>query len=203
MYAFADFGDWADRQPLFFESNGLSGDFKQSGAQEQNDPADTRKDFKNSRERGDKENIELLPFDMLGFGVYGDGKKASTCKARDYKDATDLITYPIQDQATRFKGGSGRGKGNGLGVGDAGAPSFTLTSSDKHAVCVKNNELALVRRLTPLECERLQGMPDNHTRIPWRGKTEEECPDGLRYQAIGNSMAVPVMRWIGNRIKQI
>ena len=59
---------------------------------------------------------------------------------------------------------------------------------------------ALVRRLTPLECERLQGFPDNYTLIPWRGKPAEECPDGLRYRAVGNSMAVTVVRWIGVRI---
>ncbi|EDW0700477.1 Dam family site-specific DNA-(adenine-N6)-methyltransferase, partial [Salmonella enterica subsp. enterica] len=57
-----------------------------------------------------------------------------------------------------------------------------------------------VRRLTPVECERLQGFPDNHTLIPWRGKVAADCPDGPRYKAIGNSMAVPVMRWIGERI---
>lgn len=57
-----------------------------------------------------------------------------------------------------------------------------------------------VRRLTPIECERLQGFPDNHTLIGWRGKDAAECPDGPRYKAIGNSMAVPVMRWIGERI---
>jgi DNA (cytosine-5)-methyltransferase 1 len=57
-----------------------------------------------------------------------------------------------------------------------------------------------VRRLTPIECERLQGFPDNHTLIGWRGKDASECPDGPRYKAIGNSMAVPVMRWIGERI---
>jgi DNA (cytosine-5)-methyltransferase 1 len=57
-----------------------------------------------------------------------------------------------------------------------------------------------VRRLTPRECERLQGMPDDHTRIPWRNKPAEDCPDTPRYKAIGNSMAVPVMRWIGQRI---
>ncbi len=57
-----------------------------------------------------------------------------------------------------------------------------------------------VRRLTPVECERLQGFPDNHTLIPWRGKDAADCPDGPRYKAIGNSMAVPVMRWIGERI---
>ncbi|HBY6180245.1 TPA: phage N-6-adenine-methyltransferase [Klebsiella pneumoniae] len=57
-----------------------------------------------------------------------------------------------------------------------------------------------VRRLMPVECERLQGFPDNHTLISWRGKEATECPDGPRYRAIGNSMAVPVMRWIGERI---
>ena len=57
-----------------------------------------------------------------------------------------------------------------------------------------------VRRLTPKECERLQGFPDNHTLIPWRGKPAEQCPDGPRYKALGNSMAVPCMAWIGSRI---
>jgi DNA (cytosine-5)-methyltransferase 1 len=57
-----------------------------------------------------------------------------------------------------------------------------------------------VRRLTPVECERLQGFPDNWSRIPWKGKPEDQCPDGPRYKACGNSMAVPVMRWIGERI---
>ena len=62
-------------------------------------------------------------------------------------------------------------------------------------------EKKYIRRLTPLECERLQGFPDNYTQIEWRGKPAEQCPDSLRYKAIGNSMAVPVMRWIGERIK--
>ena len=56
-----------------------------------------------------------------------------------------------------------------------------------------------VRRLTPTECERLQGFPDGHTLITYRGKP---AADGPRYKAIGNSMAVPVMRWVGNRIKK-
>ena len=58
-----------------------------------------------------------------------------------------------------------------------------------------------VRRLTPVECERLQGFPDNYTNIPWRKKPE--APDGPRYKALGNSMAVPVMRWIGERIDAV
>ena len=55
-----------------------------------------------------------------------------------------------------------------------------------------------VRRLTPVECERLQGFPDNYTNITWR--KQPESPDGPRYKALGNSMAVPVMAWIGRRI---
>ncbi len=57
-----------------------------------------------------------------------------------------------------------------------------------------------VRRLTPRECERLQGFPDDWTLIPWRGKPSEQCPDGPRYKALGNSMAVNCMEWIGERI---
>jgi DNA (cytosine-5)-methyltransferase 1 len=63
--------------------------------------------------------------------------------------------------------------------------------------------LSTVRRLTPVECERLQGFPDNFTAIPWRKKGAEDCPDGPRYKVLGNSMAVPVMRWIGERINAV
>jgi len=59
-----------------------------------------------------------------------------------------------------------------------------------------------VRRLTPMECERLQGFPDNYTAIPWRKKPASECPDGPRYKALGNSWAVPVVAWIGKRIDE-
>ncbi|HAT1515475.1 TPA: phage N-6-adenine-methyltransferase [Morganella morganii] len=85
--------------------------------------------------------------------------------------------------------------GNGTGYDESGV-SYTLTKSDIHGVSVRNT----VRRLTPVECERLQGFPDFHTQISWRGKDATDCPDGPRYRAIGNSMAVPVMRWIGERI---
>lgn len=62
---------------------------------------------------------------------------------------------------------------------------------------------ATVRRLLPVECERLMGFPDNWTRIPWKGKPEEDCPDSPRYKACGNSMCVNVMRWIGMRIEMV
>lgn len=61
----------------------------------------------------------------------------------------------------------------------------------------------IIRRLTPRECERLQGFPDDWTRVPYRGKRADECPDIPRYKALGNSMAVPVIRWIGERIQLV
>lgn len=72
--------------------------------------------------------------------------------------------------------------------------SGTLTRSQSAGVM----QNMAVRRLTPTECERLQGFPDGHTNIPWKGK---ESPDSPRYKALGNSMAVPVMAWIGKRIQ--
>lgn len=85
--------------------------------------------------------------------------------------------------------------GNGSGI-DMDGVCPTLTTNDLHAVQYADT----VRRLMPVEWERLQGMPDGHTQVPWRGKVAEDCPDGNRYKAIGNSMAIPVMRWLGERI---
>lgn len=77
--------------------------------------------------------------------------------------------------------------------------ALALQRSQTQAIEIKQS----VRRLTPIECERLQGFPDNHTAIPWRNKSADDCPDGPRYKALGNSMAVPVMRWIGERIHMV
>ena len=71
----------------------------------------------------------------------------------------------------------------------------------KEEVTQQINSQATVRRLLPVECERLMGFPDNHTRIVWKGKPEEDCPDAPRYKACGNSMAVNCMMWLGERIQ--
>lgn len=77
------------------------------------------------------------------------------------------------------------------------------THGNEQIVCYKDHARSVVRRLTPVECERLMGFPDNWTRIPWKGKPAEECPDSPRYKACGNSMCVNVMRWIGMRIELV
>ncbi|EAA9302417.1 Dam family site-specific DNA-(adenine-N6)-methyltransferase [Salmonella enterica] len=178
---------------------------------------------------------------MTAFGEYSGDGTASTVKARDYKDATDLaVTYSdvsrtllsksndsmAEDLETYAIHGTqdpdanhelahtlgrnhgqenaiitepytiairGREEGSTVEVRNDGTANALLTPNGGRAGMQ-------VRRLTPVECERLQGFPDNHTLISWRGKDAADCPDGPRYKAIGNSMAVPVMRWIGERI---
>lgn len=143
--------------------------------------------------------------------IVGDGTLSGALAARPGMKQTTFVctgsTYPINEQiATRDKK---LGRGTGLGVGADGDPSFTLLANHLHMVASEIGDKPagvnpmLVRRLTPLECERLQGFPDEHTLIAWKGKPAEECPDGPRYKAIGNSMAVPVMRWIGRRIAAV
>ena len=118
---------------------------------------------------------------MTAFGEYADDDSASTLKQRDYKDATDLVcaTGSVTHAPTRSqKGATEDGTGRGTPI-------------------VPVAQAMQVRRLTPTECERLQGFPDGWTDTPFKGKP---AADGPRYRALGNSMAVPCMRWIGERI---
>ncbi|CDH06562.1 Cytosine-specific methyltransferase [Xenorhabdus bovienii str. oregonense] len=128
---------------------------------------------------------------LLSFGEYRTDDISSTLRSRDDKSATDLVAIALAGNTINRAPQNG---GNGIGYHPE--ISYTLTTTDVHGV----NYGYAVRRLTPVECERLQGFSDNHTRIPWNGKTVADCPDGHRYRAIGNSMAVPVMAWIGKRI---
>lgn len=122
--------------------------------------------------------------------------------------------------AYAFKAGQGA-KAGGIGYAEEQSPTLTSANSGSNQAPAIMQNMA-VRRLTPVECERLQGFPDNHTLIPtvkrkkitadeftylrhhFQNMTAEEAyrlaADGPRYKAIGNSMAVPVMRWIGERI---
>jgi len=102
------------------------------------------------------------------------------------------VAFAIQERAVSENPNNGpQGKGYQEGV------AYTMEA--RHHVQAVACSMQ-VRRLTPRECERLQGFPDDYTRIPYRNKSADECPDGPRYKALGNSWAVPVVRWIGRRI---
>ena len=87
-------------------------------------------------------------------------------------------------------------EGGGKGYLGQDNKAFTLSTHQDQQIF---HQMA-VRRLTPRECERLQGFPDDYTKIPYRNKDSDKCPDSPRYKALGNSWAVPVVRWIGERI---
>ena len=112
----------------------------------------------------------------------------------------DVNVVAIQERAASENPDAGP---DGTGVRDDGAAYTLEARTVSQAVAYDSYAAAgwAVRRLTPRECERLMGFPDDFTQIPWRGKAAENCPDGARYKALGNSMAVNVMRWIGIRIE--
>lgn len=136
---------------------------------------------------------ETLPIAFGAQNSANQGDSVST-EVTPTLDKSKTPAVAIQAQALKEK----QPKSQGFGIDDSGV-SYTLTSGDRHAVGTQS----AVRRLTPTECERLQGFSDDFTQIPWRNKPAEDCPDGPRYKAMGNSMAVPVMRWIGERIQMV
>lgn len=132
-----------------------------------------------------------LTYQMQGFGDYRKGDVASSCKQRDFKDGTDLVCAV---DCRNFREG---GEVNGtLQAKESGGQSLNLNNT------VRKN--MVVRRLTPMECERLQGFPDHWTDIgAWtdeKGKLHKESSDSARYKAIGNSIALPPWKWVLKRI---
>lgn len=129
------------------------------------------------------------------------GEITHTLKAEGFDASEDgtgrgqpIIAHAIQAGALRTNPGSGPD-----GAGAQADHAYTLEARcEVQAVQIQQQ----VRRLTPRECEWLQGFPGNHTLIPYRSKHADQCPDGPRYKAIGNSKAVLVVRWLGRRIEQ-
>ena len=241
---------WQRPFQVLFEPESLLGDIKNGGSKGKKTTSEVRTDIV----ANDKRQAGVDFYDKQSISQYGTSKVASTLKARDYKDATDLIA--IQGNLIgREKGGP-----EGVGASDKGK-MYTLTKTDVHAVVYENHptdsritafgekantvvarwgtggnnmpivyeahaqdaryreqevcptiqarhanmtstpivqQRAVIRRLTPVEAERLQGFPDNYTDIPYNNKPNS--PDGARYKALGNSMAVPVMKWIAERL---
>jgi DNA (cytosine-5)-methyltransferase 1 len=257
VFVVGHLGDWKPAAKVLFESESLSGDIKKGRKERQDSAAFTASSFGNYGEGvgtiraaggdlgGGSET--LIASRMVGFGDYTTDGTASTVKARDYKNATDLIAIAYEnhsidsrikkiDISPTVRAAWGTGGGNvpltqnvafgwqnsasqGMSVdtisptldksktpavaqfvdtyngtiqGDVSATMTADMAGPTHSGPKVMQSMA-VRRLTPVECERLQGFPDNYTNIP-------KAPDGNRYKALGNSMAVPVMRWIGQRI---
>jgi DNA (cytosine-5)-methyltransferase 1 len=129
-----------------------------------------------------------------GVGASTDGAMYTMTKA-DVHGVAQVIPLDLRNSQRDPEKHDAQNR-QGLGVGNVGDPAPTVDASFVHGVA----QAMTVRRLTPRECERLQGFPDDYTLIPWRKKAAGDCPDGPRYKALGNSMAVNCMEWIGERI---
>jgi len=132
-----------------------------------------------------------LTFSMQGFGDYRESNQASPCKMRDYKDSTDLVA--AVDVRNNRETGEVFGT---LQAKENGGQSLNYSGAVRTGYAV--------RRLTPLECERLQGFPDGWTDIgAWTdtaGKLHKESSDSARYKALGNSIALPPWKWVLKRL---
>lgn len=142
---------------------------------------------------------EDIVLDMMGgkAGCHIETKVVAPTIATTHGDSHAVMcdkAYCIQENIIGRKPENG---GNGRGFSEE--ISGTLEAMSPHGVATK----ATVRRLLPIECERLMGFPDNWTRIPWRGKPAEKCPDAPRYKACGNSFCVNCVEWIGERIEKV
>nr|DAG86592.1 MAG TPA: Cytosine specific methyltransferase [Caudoviricetes sp.] len=135
--------------------------------------------------------VPTVCYQMQGFGDYREGDVASSCKQRDYKDSSDLVVSSV-DCRNFTEGGEINGT---LQAKESGGQSLNLQNSIRTGM--------IVRRLTPMECERLQGFPDGWTDIgEWRdskGKLRKPS-DSPRYKALGNSIALPFWDFLAKRI---
>jgi DNA (cytosine-5)-methyltransferase 1 len=186
------FGDWRSAAAVLFDRESLSGN--------------------NSPSRKTRQDIAV---GAGGRVASGGVPIAFHHNAQASQLPTDARDTSISDSLTRsqqaavalpvvfkVRGGvevDSAGKSAGKGYLGSEETAFTLAATQDQWVGIP--PAMQVRRLTPTECERLQGFPDGYTNIPWRKKPE--APDGPRYKALGNSMAVPCMRWIGERIQQV
>ena len=201
------FGDWQRAAKVLFESESVRRDTPPSREAREGATAGTTRCFAGSRQSDVAATLETTAHDYIradgfnmvaqpiGFGAQmsepqTDVDLMQTLNAKNPMAVAQPIPYDFF-QITAPVNRQSRSPGD---------PCHTLARDNAaHATILQPAQTAMqVRRLTPVECERLQGFPDGYTNIPWRNKPE--APDGLRYKALGNSMAVPCMRWIGERI---
>ena len=188
VFVVGHLGDWRRAAAVLFEREGLSGNSAPS--------REAREDVAPTLDARAVRGGETTFHTSGGLAISTSPQNGSNPKPGD---PCHPITAKGHVPAVAIQGSSiGRNDAagpQGRGVDDSGR-MFTLTKTDVHAVATAMR----VRRLTPTECERLQGFPDGYTLIPYCGKP---AADGPRYKALGNSMAVPVMRWIGERIQMV
>lgn len=223
VFVVGHFGDWKPAAEVLFEPESLRGDIKKGRGEEQDATRGFVPSIANTLQTTCHDYSRADGFNMIAFensrrdAVRLMEDKSNTLQSFMGTGGGNVPCVAMQGNLI----GRDLGGPRGIGVSESNT-MYTLTKTDVHAVAQfvdtyngtiqgdvsatmtadmagpthsgpKVMQSMAVRRLTPIECERLQGFPDNYTNIP-------KAPDGNRYKALGNSMAVPVMRWIGQRI---
>ena len=199
-------GDWRPAAAVLFESESLQRDSKPSRAKRQETPTDAQGGFGATSDvscAGGNVSPCVTSKWMKGYGGPSGSNETGNMVYEQVAQPKYFESHPQDSRVTGphavanpkvFDWQSG-GDARGLDLKDTAQLQRCQTPALLHTMAI--------RRLTPKECERLQGFPDDWTKIPYRNKPADQCPDGPRYKACGNSMAVPVMRWIGERIQMI
>ena len=231
VFVVGHLGDWKPAAEVLFEFESLRGDIKKGRSEKKDSATGFIPSIANTLQTTCNDYSRADGFNMIAK-VYENHaqdsriKEVDVCPTVAAKWGMGGGNVPLAMQGNLI--GRDAGGQQGIGVSDSNT-MYTLTKTDVHAVAFAQQPIPeyyahqycqdrvystegitpalncsqahkfrfnmAVRRLTPVECERLQGFPDNYTNIP-------KAPDGNRYKALGNSMAVPVMRWIGERINQ-
>ena len=207
VFVVGHLGDWRPSAEVLFESESLSWDSDKSKKKRKDT---TTKPTNGVGESGSRRMKPLLHQDHIDALCARDYKGLNS-DSLDKKAIVEVFENHPQDSRVKEMGDTCHSVTARWGTGGGNVPfalafdTYNTTVSNtnqtikspnggvQESVGTVFNNMA-VRKLTPVECERLQGFPDNYTNI------KENCPDGHRYKAMGNSMAVPVMRWIGERI---
>ena len=192
---------------ILIEQKGVRGDFKTSGSSKESLAAFAESRFGTSRE-------SLIVHGTQDPIISTD---IAHCLGRNNGGENVLFEIKGQESVRLHENITPTLKAR-MGTGGNNVPCIVLNDQGGQSINIENDCISptlrseahgnlpiiitpyTIRKITPAECERLQGFPDNYTQILWRNKSTEDCPDSSRYKAIGNSMAVPVMRWIGQRL---
>ena len=197
VFAIGYFGDWRPAVAVLFESTSVFGHTPKGRKKGKGTAASTETNPRNNGERlvntqfwNGSQTAEALTATSNQQRMPDKGRMQMVVEPNNpvYFGSDPNISDPVTSKWHKGSGGPS-GDESGLFVGES---LYSVKAISQNAM--------RVRRLTPVECERLQGFPDGWTQIPYGKKPKEQCPEGHRYKALGNSMAVPVMKWIGRRI---
>tara|TARA_R100001440_G_scaffold54406_1_gene74241 strand:- start:18421 stop:19569 length:1149 start_codon:yes stop_codon:yes gene_type:complete len=208
-------GDWRSAAEVLFDRETMSSNSTPRRKKSEEIARKSGENSKNSFEKLSKTTIRQVRSDE-----YTEDNVAGTLAARDYKSATDLVIMRESQTGSNGKSWNDDGVSWSLTAHDRYtvvetntpdkvarvykeevSPTLNaMTGGNRQPVIMRNN---VIRRLTPIEVERLQGFPDNYTQVPYRNKPKEDAPVSKRYEACGRAMSVNVMEWLGSRIQKV